>query len=1011
MTSNYCNIKIFCIVIIVVIFNFCLLSCSKNIHNEGFNLIDQRDKKINDIININDTYEIRNNYFTIETGGHIQRVTDIFFNKNDNCLISVSMDKSIRFWDIKTGKLKHFLRTQIGEKFYGSIFTASLSSDNKYLAIAGCMGNNLGDIRIINTQTYKIEFILRGHTNIINDLNFSLDSNLLLSASSDKTARLWNVQNQKTIYTLKHDNNVTLSVTSPDNDIILTATSQKEFKLWNVNKINHFKNLNDFSGNINDALFIKNGDYFISTSTCNKLKLWDGRTGKFIKILCDLGNAEGYCLSISPSGNEILVGLKGGNIFVISLDSGDLISSFMEHTNSVFSMSISPDGNFVASAGGDNNEIFIWETISGRILKKFYGKGATIWNVGFSPDGKFIGWGKMRLDKWLYKGNLTNLGYLEKRFQITSKDENFSFSQGEILNRNNEYIRGICSVGDLRIKTENNDVDDNLYIIKKNKIIHSIKRNFNKGLTHNCITLTHSGKFLISGGTGGHLVSYDCSTGKKVNEFIGHTGTIWSLAVSPDDKMLVSGGTDQIIRLWEIKTGRLLISLFYEEKDDWIVWTPENYFDSSKNGSKYIGYTVNMGQDKTSKFIKIGKLYDMFYRPDIVHSKIEGGLSYMTNKETDCVEESEFLLKGIAPNIKIISPTSGKIYKRDVVIEAAVIDQGGGFGKIIWKLNGITIGVLKPESNRGIIVKQMKPDTIKLSKLLTLSPGDNIIQIIAYNENNTIQSDIAQLDLNLQDCISNNPSLFILAIGINKYNDKSLWLNYAVADSKDIVRNLKKSASKIFTKIDTIEIYDQNASIEGINLAFKKISTHIKSNDVFIFFLAGHGITLDGKYFFLPFDFRYLNENSVRQNAINQDQLQSWMSLIIAQKSLVLLDTCNSGSFVKAQLLKRGISEKTAINKLTRATGRAVIAASTDKQVALEGFDGHGVFTYTFLQSIIFADKKYGNGDGVVTTSEVSEFINEQVPKNTYNKWGYEQIPQVNLHGRSFPICLSRSNN
>lgn len=67
------------------------------------------------------------------------------------------------------------------------------------------------------------------------------------------------------------------------------------------------------------------------------------------------------------------------------------------------------------------------------------------------------------------------------------------------------------------------------------------------------------------------------------------------------------------------------------------------------------------------------------------------------------------------------------------------------------------------------------------------------------------------------------------------------------------------------------------------------------------------------------------------------------MSLVQARKNLVLLGTCNSGSFVEAQAVTRGISEKTAIDKLIRATGRATISASTDSQVALEGIDDHGV--------------------------------------------------------------------
>jgi hypothetical protein len=52
----------------------------------------------------------------------------------------------------------------------------------------------------------------------------------------------------------------------------------------------------------------------------------------------------------------------------------------------------------------------------------------------------------------------------------------------------------------------------------------------------------------------------------------------------------------------------------------------------------------------------------------------------------------------------------------------------------------------------------------------------------------------------------------------------------------------------------------------------------------------------------------------------------------------------------------RGMAEKTAIARLTRATGRATIVASTDSQPALEGYKGHGMFTYVLLEAFHQAD-------------------------------------------------------
>ena len=135
------------------------------------------------------------------------------------------------------------------------------------------------------------------------------------------------------------------------------------------------------------------------------------------------------------------------------------------------------------------------------------------------------------------------------------------------------------------------------------------------------------------------------------------------------------------------------------------------------------------------------------------------------------------------------------------------------------------------------------------------------------------------------------------------------------------------------------------------------------------------------------------------------------MSWIKAQKTLILLDTCHSGSYVKSQLIPsqrtKGIEQIVATEKLIRATGRAVISASTDTQAAFEGYKGHGVFTYALLQALKYADKEYGNKDKLISTAEIASYVNEKVPEITYSKWGYEQVPQSNLHGREFPISIA----
>ena len=248
------------------------------------------------------------------------------------------------------------------------------------------------------------------------------------------------------------------------------------------------------------------------------------------------------------------------------------------------------------------------------------------------------------------------------------------------------------------------------------------------------------------------------------------------------------------------------------------------------------------------------------------------------------------------------------------------------------------------------------------------------------------------------------PTLHLLVVGINRYRDRALQLKYAVQDGQAIADTIRQTGAPLFNDVRVTSLFDDKVTMKGLEHAFQQVKATIVPQDVFMLYLAGHGVTLDGRYYFLPQDFRYYNEDAVRQNAVNQDHLQDWLASIPARKSLVLIDTCESGSFSQSMVAMRGMAEKAAIAKLTRATGRATIVAATDVQPAAEGYQGHGVFTYVLLQGLNHADAEFGNRDGYTGLFELAAYVNDQVPTITMNAFNFEQIPQVHMVGTDFPI-------
>jgi len=198
------------------------------------------------------------------------------------------------------------------------------------------------------------------------------------------------------------------------------------------------------------------------------------------------------------------------------------------------------------------------------------------------------------------------------------------------------------------------------------------------------------------------------------------------------------------------------------------------------------------------------------------------------------------------------------------------------------------------------------------------------------------------------------------------------------------------------------QLFDAEVTKSGMEKAFAEIGKKTSRDDVFVLFVAGHGMTSakDGAYYFIPYDFRYTGEEAVPQQGVSMDDFKGFLANVTALKSILLLDTCNSGSFAEA-IASRGMVEKTAINKLARAVGRATIVASSKSQVAMEGYEGHGAFTWTLLDGL---KGKAADGKGTITINGLATYIEELLPQITYKKWGYEQVPQKNLTGMNFPI-------
>ena len=291
-------------------------------------------------------------------------------------------------------------------------------------------------------------------------------------------------------------------------------------------------------------------------------------------------------------------------------------------------------------------------------------------------------------------------------------------------------------------------------------------------------------------------------------------------------------------------------------------------------------------------------------------------------------------------------------------------------------------------------------DTTRVQKRVSLAPGRNVVSVVVYNEANLIASEPKEIALTSTQTAVSKPALHVLAAGVNDYFDSRLALSYAVPDARALGAALTKAGRGLYETVNVTYLLDEEVSAEAMSAAFAELGEVVRPHDVFVFFLAGHGKTHEGRYYFLPREFRYRGEDALRETAISQEQLQGWLAQVPAQKSVLLFDTCESGSLTQ-EPVTRGLEAQAAIERLSRAVERTTLTASTDTAPALEGYRQHGLFTYTLLEAFAMADY---DGDEQIEVNELIGYVDERLPALSEAVFGFRQVPQHSSRGSVFAL-------
>jgi WD40 repeat protein len=226
-----------------------------------------------------------------------------------------------------------------------------------------------------------------GHQGPVRSVALAPNGTSLLSASHDRTLRLWDLNSGKAIRPfVGHTNKVGCAVFSRDGKQVLSACDDQTVRIWNTDTAKHFQELRGHTGFVVSVALTPDGHHALTGSYDKTVRLWDLDSGKHQSF-------EGHkdvvwCVAVSSDGKRALSGSWDGTARVWDIATRAERRQFKRHVGRVWPVAFSPDGRVAASGGGDS-KIWLWQVESGKELHCLSGHdGYVVCSLAFSPDGR-----------------------------------------------------------------------------------------------------------------------------------------------------------------------------------------------------------------------------------------------------------------------------------------------------------------------------------------------------------------------------------------------------------------------------------------------------------------------------------------------------------------------------------------------------------------------------------------------------------------------------------------------
>ena len=511
--------------------------------------------------------------------GHDGRVIGVQFSPDSQLIASASEDNTVRLWT-RDGE---YIRTLLGHQ--DNVWSVQFAPDGQTLASA----SRDGTVKLWETQSGKLIKTLEQPNEEIRSVDFSADGRLLAASNRLGEVVVWKTTEGTRLRTIDaHPNRWANAVVfHPSGELMASASQDRTINLWQVETgelIRSFK----ADALVRSVAFSTDGQQIVSSGADGDVVVWDLETGEPKKTFSQHSNVVWDAEFVSDPVDAAIVSVSDDETLKLwnLVQSDRELQTFVGHQGSVRSLSLSPDGQLIASAGTDRT-VRLWK-IDGPLPTSLVAHDLhKVWTIRFSPDGQHFattgGDGLLKLwrtrDLSLVRSHPTHRGVQSIQFSpdgqhIAAAGRNngknntveiWRVDSGEKQHQlvgHNKVIRTVAFSADGEmIATSGSDRTIRVWSVGSGEL--AFVMNGQEGVHSDRIqslSISHDGQWLAAASYDHTVSVWNLSEKKLHTRLTDFSGRVTAVQFSPDGH-LATASADHAVKLWRISDGSLMKEL------------------------------------------------------------------------------------------------------------------------------------------------------------------------------------------------------------------------------------------------------------------------------------------------------------------------------------------------------------------------------------------------------------------------------------------------------------------